>query len=78
MIGVKYVYLVDFNIYHAVAMGIVLGIISQLGDLMESFIKRSFNVKDAGSIIPGHGGVLDRFDSFLLGAPVVLLYAWFN
>ena len=44
------------------------------GDLMESLIKRSVGVKDSGRIIPGHGGLLDRFDSMLLAVPVIFLY----
>ncbi len=49
-----------------------LGLAGQLGDLLESAIKRSFDVKDSGSIIPGHGGVLDRIDSYTLALPVGL------
>ena len=58
----------------AVILGIILGAVSQVGDLMESFIKRSFNVKDAGNLIPGHGGILDRCDALMLGAPLILLF----
>ncbi|MBN2528781.1 MAG: phosphatidate cytidylyltransferase [Deltaproteobacteria bacterium] len=58
----------------AVILGIILGVVSQVGDLMESFLKRSFNVKDAGKLIPGHGGILDRCDALMLGAPLVLLF----
>src|SRR5690606_1920073 len=47
-------------------LGLIIGLAGQLGDLMESAVKRSFQVKDAGWIFPGHGGVLDRFDSLLV------------
>ena len=50
-----------------------VGIAGQIGDLMESFLKRSFNVKDSGHIFPGHGGVLDRFDSVAVGSIVFLV-----
>ena len=53
--------------------GLVLACWSQLGDIVESMIKRRFNVKDSGQIIPGHGGVLDRIDGLLFTIPVVVL-----
>ncbi|MCX7925933.1 MAG: phosphatidate cytidylyltransferase [Fimbriimonadales bacterium] len=53
----------------AIAAGVGVGVLGQLGDLFESALKRSIGVKDFGGILPGHGGVLDRFDSFLFSAP---------
>ncbi len=51
--------------------GMAGAIISQMGDLSMSFVKRQFNIKDFGSFIPGHGGILDRFDSVLFAAPLL-------
>ncbi|WP_262149797.1 phosphatidate cytidylyltransferase [Chryseobacterium foetidum] len=55
-------------------VGFLVALFAPLGDLVESQLKRTFGVKDSGNIIPGHGGVLDRLDSFLICAPVVYLY----
>ncbi|MCF8308361.1 MAG: phosphatidate cytidylyltransferase [Bacteroidales bacterium] len=53
---------------------IIIIIFATVGDLVESLLKRNFNVKDSGSILPGHGGMLDRFDGVLLSAPAIFLY----
>jgi phosphatidate cytidylyltransferase len=57
----------------AAGIAAVLGLASQLGDLFESWIKRRYNVKDSSSLIPGHGGLLDRLDGVLVAAPVAVL-----
>jgi phosphatidate cytidylyltransferase len=57
-----------------IALGPLLGLAAQAGDLAESVLKRAAGAKDSGTIIPGHGGILDRVDSFLFAAPVVALY----
>ena len=59
----------------AAGAGAVLGVIGQVGDLAESAIKRSVGTKDSGSLIPGHGGMLDRIDSLLFNAPALYVYA---
>jgi phosphatidate cytidylyltransferase len=58
----------------ALVMGSIVGIFGQLGDLVESRFKRDAGMKDSSSIIPGHGGVYDRFDSLVFVAPIVYLY----
>ena len=58
----------------AVAGGICLSVLAQAGDLVESALKRRVGVKDSSSLIPGHGGFLDRFDGYLLTLPAVYLY----
>ena len=58
----------------ALILGLGLGILAQAGDLLESAIKRWSNIKDSGSILPGHGGMLDRFDGYILAIPAFYLY----
>jgi phosphatidate cytidylyltransferase len=59
---------------HALLLGPLVALAAQAGDLAESMLKRAAGAKDSGTLIPGHGGVLDRVDSFLFAAPVLTLY----
>jgi phosphatidate cytidylyltransferase len=59
---------------HALALGVIFGVASQLGDFSESAIKRELTVKDFGTVVPGHGGILDRFDSLLFTGPLAYYY----
>jgi phosphatidate cytidylyltransferase len=59
---------------HAIVLGPLAALAAQAGDLAESMIKRAAGASDSGTLIPGHGGILDRVDSFLFAAPVLTLY----
>ena len=67
-----------FNLVHCIAIAVLLDVAGVYGDLIESQWKRHYNVKDSGSMIPGHGGLLDRFDSALIAIPIGIIYlvAW--
>ena len=68
-------FLPAIDIVDGILIGLLLGVVGQLGDLFESLLKRACKVKDSGSIIPGHGGVLDRLDSLLFAFPLVFYIA---
>ncbi len=64
----------SFGIVHALVMAALIHVFGVFGDLIESMLKRSVGVKDSGKIMPGHGGLLDRFDAALVAFPVACLY----
>jgi phosphatidate cytidylyltransferase len=71
---IHFTFFKTFPLHHAVIAGVLLSIAGVIGDLAESMWKRSADVKDSGSLLPGHGGLLDRFDSILFTAPILYCY----
>ncbi len=61
---------------HWIVLAIIISVFGTIGDLVESHLKRTANVKDSGVLIPGHGGVLDRFDGYLLAMPMAYTYVY--
>lgn len=74
LVFVIFGYFVLYSWLDIVAFGVIVGFLGQLGDLLESNIKRDFGVKDSSNLMPGHGGILDRFDSLLISAPFLYFY----
>lgn len=73
MLGAGMVF--DLSLIYMAPLGVLIALVATLGDLVESSLKRLTGIKDSGSILPGHGGVLDRFDSILFTVPFVYYYA---
>lgn len=74
MVLLGYTVLPFLGLAHAIVLGLIVGVVGPLGDLVESLFKRSANVKDSGSLLPGHGGILDRTDALLIAGPVAVIY----
>jgi phosphatidate cytidylyltransferase len=65
----------NLDIWQSLLLGFLIGIFSQIGDLIESLLKRLSKVKNSGHLLPGHGGILDRIDSIVLNAIIVYYFA---
>lgn len=71
------IYFTELSLFHWLIVSVIIVSSGTLGDLSESMLKRSLSTKDSGSFLPGHGGLLDRFDGLLLAAPLVFVYLTF-
>ena len=70
-----YTFFPELPLVHAIPLGVVMGVFGILGDLAESMLKRGAHIKDAGKLVPGHGGLLDRLDSMVFNAPILYYYS---
>jgi len=73
--GIAY-FFTELSLIHWLVIAVITVLMGTYGDLVESLFKRSLDIKDSGSILPGHGGILDRFDSVLVSAPLVYAYLY--
>jgi len=69
-----FVFFPELSMMNTIISGVIIGVCGQLGDLIESFFKRKTGIKDSSAILPGHGGVLDRFDSLIFVSPFMYFY----
>lgn len=70
------IYFTNLDLTNWIVIAILVAIFGGLGDLVESMLKRSLNIKDSGNILPGHGGILDRFDGLLISVPFIYSYLY--
>jgi phosphatidate cytidylyltransferase len=75
-LAVKFFIYDELSVVHMLAISLIAGVFAQIGDLFESHLKRSVQIKDSSQLIPGHGGFLDRFDSLLFAVPAVYIYLY--
>lgn len=75
-VAMHYIGCLPYSIIHCLALGAIVNVTGVIGDLVESAWKRSAGVKDSGNLIPGHGGMMDRFDSALLAIPSAVIYLY--
>ncbi|MFC1730301.1 phosphatidate cytidylyltransferase [candidate division KSB1 bacterium] len=73
-IAVRSLFFNELPFSDAVVISLIIGILGQIGDLLESYLKRKTGIKDSSSLLPGHGGMLDRFDSLIFIGPCILFY----
>ena len=73
-VGLHYLTWLPYGLVHCIVVGLIIAVGGTCGDLFESMWKRHFGVKDSGRCIPGHGGMLDRFDSSLVAIPMACIY----
>lgn len=79
VVGVAYLisfWITTIPLIHWIALGIICSVAANFGDLFESLLKRSVNVKDSGTLLPGHGGMLDRFDGVIFAIPTFFTYLY--
>jgi phosphatidate cytidylyltransferase len=77
VVGASYLislWIPQIALIHWIALGIICSVTANFGDLFESMLKRSLNVKDSGTLLPGHGGMLDRFDGVIFAIPAFFIY----